>query len=884
MPVDWDKPKILFIVWAASSGAAFFVAHNFVDRKPFNLVSSGNKQRIFALLHQQEEIVQKVKKIVIWVAGILVFLFLALFILTWAFEEDIKKAVVASVNSRLNTEVKVKSFDFSLIDHFPKASVVFTDVQVMEPKDFVTTGSVLSASEVSLLFNLFDLLAGNYRLQSLKVSHGLLNLQETSDGRVNYQVWKSDTAGGEVSFQLQEVMIEDLRLVYYESDGRRDLDAHIGLGVFSGDFKSQKYTLTADADLTTASYRAGEVVYLSSKPVILKGEMDADNASGLLTFRNTNIRLDGLDLTLNGSVNNTDKGKMDLILQSNGSDLRAVFAFLPGSFSKKIDAYDYNGSVEFRCLIKGETNDPVIQAEFTAKNTGITPRGTDYHLTGLNFKGHFTNRKSVSNPVSWIHIEGLSGRLQGKPVSGEVEILNFSKPRVKLRGTLDASLEVLAGFLMPDTITDLKGEVKLNATFSGMPGFPETYVSSGSLQFKNVFFRIKGRPVSFRNFNGLLRLSGGDVVAEAIEGQAGKSDLNIAGTAIDLAGFVFLKRQDPLVIKASLQSTYLDLDELMAKDEAVASDSDTSYRFRPSGTVNFSLALNIDSLRFRKFNASNVNGEILLRDRVIQTKRLDMVACGGGVQLMGMIDGRSPDSLRIDYDARVKDLDISRLFYEMGNFGQEEITDKNLKGRVTAEVLFRSKWSDKLQVNSETIYAKSDLTITNGELNSFDPMLALSRYIKGTDLRNIRFSTLTNTIEIQNRKIFIPQMEIKSSALDLTLSGTHSFDNMVDYKLQLYLSQLTGKKVKQMNTEFGTIEEDGLGRSRIFLTMTGPASDPKFKVDRKGVEQKISGEIKNEVKSIRETLRQEFGRKERDTVKITPPPKKKQELEIEFED
>jgi hypothetical protein len=66
--------------------------------------------------------------------------------------------------------------------------------------------------------------------------------------------------------------------------------------------------------------------------------------------------------------------------------------------------------------------------------------------------------------------------------------------------------------------------------------------------------------------------------------------------------------------------------------------------------------------------------------------------------------------------------------------------------------------------------------------------------------------------------------------------------------------------------------------------MTGPASDPKFAMDRKGVEKKISAEINKEVRSIKETIRQGFKKGNTDTV---PPPagkKKQEELQIEFED
>ena len=56
------------------------------------------------------------------------------------------------------------------------------------------------------------------------------------------------------------------------------------------------------------------------------------------------------------------------------------------------------------------------------------------------------------------------------------------------------------------------------------------------------------------------------------------------------------------------------------------------------------------------------------------------------------------------------------------------------------------------------------------------------------------------------------------------------------------IQQILGKKVKQQNTEFGTIEDDGLGRTMIHLSMKGPMADPKFEWDRKSVEKKISEE------------------------------------------
>lgn len=219
----------------------------------------------------------------------------------------------------------------------------------------------------------------------------------------------------------------------------------------------------------------------------------------------------------------------------------------------------------------------------------------------------------------------------------------------------------------------------------------------------------------------------------------------------------------------------------------------------------------------------------------------------------------------------------------MGNFGQDVVMDKNLKGRVTATIDFRSRWSNKLGINSNSVVMKSNVTVENGELVNLQSLLALSRYLKAADFKTVKFSTLTNTIEIRNREILIPRMEIHSSAADINVSGKHSFDNIVDYKLQLYLSQLIGRKVKQQHTEFGTIEDDGLGRPMLYLSMKGPGADPKFTWDRQGVEQKITKEIRTETQTFKNIVKQEFGKK--NAIPATPDkPRKQEELQVEYED
>jgi hypothetical protein len=229
------------------------------------------------------------------------------------------------------------------------------------------------------------------------------------------------------------------------------------------------------------------------------------------------------------------------------------------------------------------------------------------------------------------------------------------------------------------------------------------------------------------------------------------------------------------------------------------------------------------------------------------------------VNLKGDINATRSDSILISCSAKIKGLDVRELFYEMENFQQNTLTDKNLRGRTDVDLQFASRWSSDLTINPARVVVDGNIKIFNGELIDFSPVLSLSRFVKLSELQHIRFSTMENNIQIHDRKIFIPSMEIKSSALNLTASGTHTFNNMVDYSVKLLLSDVLGKKVKEQNSEFGIVEDDGLGKSSLFLRMSGPADNPKFAYDKKAVMKKIQTDIASEKQSLKDIFKKEFG-------------------------
>ncbi|MBC8146518.1 MAG: hypothetical protein H8E98_00865, partial [Bacteroidetes bacterium] len=141
---------------------------------------------------------------------------------------------------------------------------------------------------------------------------------------------------------------------------------------------------------------------------------------------------------------------------------------------------------------------------------------------------------------------------------------------------------------------------------------------------------------------------------------------------------------------------------------------------------------------------------------------------------------------------------------------------------------------------------------------------------------HIKFAILKNQIEIKNQIIKIPMMEINSSAINIVASGSHSFNNDIDYHLQLLLSDLLTKKAKKHNSDFGEIEDDGLGRTKVFILVTGTVDNPVYKYDRKGVKEKLKTDIKTEKQNIKQILNSEFGWFKKDTTIIQKEKTEKQ--------
>ena len=150
----------------------------------------------------------------------------------------------------------------------------------------------------------------------------------------------------------------------------------------------------------------------------------------------------------------------------------------------------------------------------------------------------------------------------------------------------------------------------------------------------------------------------------------------------------------------------------------------------------------------------------------------------------------------------------------------------------------------------------------------------------GNKLKDLKFNQLKNTIVIRDKVLSIPEMTIESSALNVELSGKHTFDNVVDYRFGFYFRDL---KIND-ESEFGVEEDDQLGMN-VYMHMYGPIDNATIEWDWDSFKKNIKAYNEQEKKDIKSMMKSEFGLYKNDTtvkqyVKVQRP---HEDLIIQFD-
>ncbi len=824
---------------------------------------------------------KRVIRIFLWAGGIFTFLLLLLVGVTYFYQDEVKGYVIGEVNKRVNTTIIVKpeDIDITIVKTFPDVSVIFNNISALDATNAAKRDTLIKAEIISLGFNIMDLFMGNYSIHHIHMENGQVNVRVDENGKDNYHFLKetdstSHADTSRVNFELDEITLRNIICSYSDKQSKSVYKAKFNSLAFTGEFGEEKYDFGTEADFVVEKIALGKSSYFENNRGSLDLVIAINNQTGQYNVSKGKLKIAELGLNVTGNFSEKKKNYLlDLVVKGDDIDLAAALSLLPSSYTSDISDFKSTGEFYIDGTVKGLFGDSVMPNVITkfGINSGTLGRKDGaVELNNITMNGIFSNVKGNDG----VEITSFKASSAKSKFSGSFLMKNFDRPKysTKLSGHIDMS--ELQDVLAIDTIEKTSGTLDLAFEASGSPAKGSSlttkdfraFKTSGSASFTNGIFKLKGQAFTIDSINGKLIFDGNNVNAQGFTLRAANSDLDMDASVKNLLGYLFTNKE-VLDINGKLVSRNLDLNALLNSEKAQdVKMADTAYRLVMPERLRLHLVTSVKHVLFRKFEATDLNGDLKLNNQRLTADPISFKSMDGSITGSGMIDGTKEDSLLITCNADIASVSIYKLFYQMENFGQGEdttITYNNIRGDLASHVNFASLWGNDLNVNEKKIYASADVTITNGQLINFKPLEVLSKFIKLDELKNIKFKTLQNTIQIKNRLIDIPKMQINSSALNLTMSGTHNFDDTVDYHFIIEMDEILSKKWilrKPRPTEFGIEEDDGGHRTRLFINMKGYIDDDNIThYDRKGATQALKEDMHAEKQNLQSILHDEFG-------------------------
>ncbi|HQG75964.1 MAG TPA: AsmA-like C-terminal region-containing protein [Bacteroidales bacterium] len=845
----------------------------------------------------------KFPKKILKLAGILVVsAVIVLFALSVALQDKVAEVIIRALNKNLATKIEIGSYHLSLLRKFPKASFELKNIRVYSSPGFeksgfsdMNTDTLLAAASASIDFKMIDLFRGVYSFKAVNVRSGNLNLFTDSAGRYNYSFTKRETQGDaerEVRLNLDRINVSDVRVLY--SDLRADLVIR-GLlknGRIRSKIRGANIDFDGSSDVLFTHFSLKRTVFNRS----FNARMDVGlnrNEKGIF-FRKSTISFDKQDIIMTGLII-PDDNYLDLSISGNHIDISKAFHYLSGNYKTIVSEYRPSGIFDLDCRIKGKSTrfeDPHYDIAVSLEAGGLHRVRSGLKMNDVRFTASMTNGARNRPETSTLEISDFTAGLGSSVFSGSFSASDFSRPRasLKFRGILIPSeLKEFAGM---EALGPCSGSIDLDISLSGVMEKKDHYSlsdlaelnSRSEIIFRSFGTEVPGRNFNLRNTNGKLVIAG-STSAEKLEFNLNDQEFSLSGNLDNLPKWLAGKPVNltghAYVYSPCLKPEYF-FSSPATRDETVKARAPLAL----PRDVMIDLTVKLDSLKYKKFDAGQLHGEISLKPGMLNFRSLRFKSQDGTVTGNGIVVQNRNKSFTGRGSFSVSNVDVKKSFISFNNFGQNFLKAENIAGSLSGTITLVLPADSMLNPAMKSLVAEGKYSLSDGALINFDPVKALSKFISLSELENIKFDKLDNDFFIRNNYFYVPVMQIRSSAVDLAVNGRHSFDNAYEYHVEMLLSEILSRKAKKnrkTSSEFDEVEDDGLGRTRVFLKLMGKGEDVDVTYDMKAAGSKIKNDLRNERQMLKTILNEEYGWYPSETEQVKKETASKPRFRISWE-
>jgi hypothetical protein len=756
--------------------------------------------------------------------------------LAYLFSDEITQSVVKAIASELKTELKIQEVDLSFLKSFPKGAVVLHKVHL----DDVLGEPLLIAEEVILQFNLLTLLDDDIVLDGIFLKKGALNILTDQKGKQNFDIFKpsGNKSGNNSKLDIRNARLVDMVVSIKDLGTPFHLQSQIHEATFAGRFASAQFALSSVCEMTVQKLQIKKQNYLNQTEASFETSMTIDLRrrafqikKGILNIGDSNT-LSVLGMAVLGPKHQD----FDLAINAQKGDISLLMQLLPFEALKGLKS---TGNYYCKGTIKGRLSDtsyPDVKLNFGMTNGNIAHTLLPTPLKQVHFNSYLAINRNRKGSFDMTDFKAMH---QGSPISLSLRLTDFNDPYIDLKanGKLNFQAE------KQDQSVLRKGNFDISQLYiqGAVRNMSAKHLSdqvriSGKMSCSDIVFYHNGQPIKIAQ--GHLVLNQGKASLTDVKLNIGGTDLELNTEISPALSLVFQhgSKQNPVHYQAKIQTKSCDLAALWAVFNSSSTKEKQNSAQQPTGAFSWldgmqgKVDIQINQMNHEKLLAQNTVGQI-------QFKNQDFIfkAHGNAMQGKIAIAGKLSlaEKIKVELNTSVREIDLTTCFAQMNSFGQDLITDKNIRGNLTGNIAATAFWKANGTFLDDQLHVYADLLAHDGALNHVKTFEDFSKYIHITDLQNVHFTTLQNYIEVRNRVVSIPVMSIKNNACPMIISGTHSFDQMLNYGIKLDAGQVLLKRILNRSNKAEAAE----GLVNLNYTIKGHIDAYKMERNQKAVKQ-----------------------------------------------
>ena len=801
-----------------------------------------------------------------------------LFIGGYFFQDRVKALIVQKINEQVTVPLKINGgIDFSLFQHFPYASVTFRDALV---KNKLKGGreNLLQVKEFSFLFNMWGLLGNKIQVSKVYAADGALNLYLDAQGNANYDIFKKSTdnkPSGGLNLDLTKAIVKNVRFTYLSQDKDEDIQLNISKLTLGGNFRSERFALDATGGLMINLLRINGADYLVQKAFQADITIDVNQKENRFSLNKGNIEIEKNKFDVGGYfISGKRSTYVDFAASTKGKDISRLIALIPLRYKSILAGTEGSGGYSVGAKIRGHIRagiNPVIEVTASLHDAEIHIPKISKPLDHVAAEGFY---RLDSTGDDQLMVSKFHSEFNGHPQQFDLKLVHLREPDIDFSANGTADLHELRTFFSDTVLQNAQGLVEFRdfhikgnkRDFDN--GQNSNIKASGEFDLTDV--EIEAGGVDYSNINGHLTYKDNDISIKGLSLKFLNTELVFDGTATNLIAYSISqdKRDNtadmPLGVNGTLKMKSFDLSSILKAYDKKGKPHHTDKAkldIRDVFNMQGHLSVAIDKFIYNNMVFDNVKTDLTLIPYRIDINSLSADAMGGQVTNSGYIAFTADRQMIMDLGVNIDKVDLPLLFKECDNFNQKTLTDKNLKGRLSATLQMKTVWNNYKDIDMDKLAGNLTCSVLHGELINFDPIKSASAFIKVDELNHIIFSDLTNTLTIRDRVITIPRMEIQSSAVNLFMSGTHTLDNQIDYQIKVNLRKLLAAKFGKRENDVQYIEEDPYEGVNLYLRISGDISHPKIKYDRESVKKKLKQELADQKQELKDLFKKDKSKK-----------------------